>query len=1137
MARLSSPLENIKAHYDVVVVGSGYGGAIAASRMARAGQQVCLLERGKEFQPGDYPNSLRAAAPEMQADMPQGHIGCATGLYSFYVNPDMNVFQGCGLGGTSLVNANVSLRPEPRVFEDARWPQELLTDGLLEEGYRHAEEMLEPAPYPNDQPQLAKLQALEACAASLKQPFYRPPINVTFRDGLNHAGVFQRACNLCGDCVSGCNIGGKNTLAMNYLPDASAHGAELYTEVRVRHVERREGNWVVYYQPLGTARERFDAPELFVTAETVILSASSLGSTEILLRSREKGLPLSDELGRHFTGNGDFIGFGYNTDREVNAMGMGTQTPDKQDPVGPCITGIIDMRNQAELNDGIIVEEGSPPGALAVPMPEVLTAIGTVIGKDTDPGFKDRIDEKFREWQSLLLGARHGATRNTVVYLVDAHDDGNGRMYLQDDRLRIEWTGVGGQPVFTEINERLELFTKALGGTYVMNPLASKLLGNDLVTVHPLGGCAMARDAEHGVVNHKGQVFSGAQGKAVHEGLYVADGAVMPRPLGVNPLLAISALAERTCALLAKDRGWKIDYTLPSGALPVPESPKLGIQFTETMRGYLSTSVLDGYQEAATQGKQHGSPCEFTLTIASDDLDTMLEDQDHLARIVGSVLAPAISPQPMMATEGDFSLLTEDPEATDTRQMRYRMKMTSEAGRQFYFEGFKVVHSDPGPDLWADTTTLYVTVHDGDNSHGPVIGKGILTIDAVDFMRQMTTMQVSNAPGVLERLEATARFGRFFAGTLYDVYGSVFAGPKAFNADAPPREKRPLRVNAPEVHHFRSADGLQLRLTRYRGGPKGPVMLSHGLGVSSKIFSIDTIETNLLEYLWAQGYDVWLLDYRASIDLPVSNLKYSADDIATKDYPAAVATIRRITGADTIQAVVHCYGSASFFLAMLSGLQGVRSAVCSQIGTHVVVPQTMKVMSGLHFPEALSRLGVDSLTAYVDNHANWLDRLYDRALSLYPTETEERCTSASCHRISFLYSPLYEHDQLNEATHDALHEMFGVANIVAFEHLAAMARAGHLVSVSGADVYLPHLQRLAIPIAFIHGAENKCFMPRATELAYEALVERNGAALYSRHVIPNYGHIDCIFGKNAVNDVYPFILEHLEKTAGYETSD
>ena len=150
MPRLSSPIVDIKSHYTVVVVGSGYGGGIAASRLARAGQQVCLLERGKEFQPGEYPNSLSSVLPEAQVDTPQGHIGSPTGLYDFRVNNDINVFQGCGLGGTSLVNANVLLRAEPRVFDDPRWPQELGQDldTRIEEGYRRSEEMLKPSTSP-----------------------------------------------------------------------------------------------------------------------------------------------------------------------------------------------------------------------------------------------------------------------------------------------------------------------------------------------------------------------------------------------------------------------------------------------------------------------------------------------------------------------------------------------------------------------------------------------------------------------------------------------------------------------------------------------------------------------------------------------------------------------------------------------------------------------------------------------------------------------------------------------------------------------------------------------------------------------------------------------------------------------------
>src|SRR5262249_39381106 len=109
MDKLSLPLSRMKSSYDVVVVGSGYGGGVAASRLARAGRSVCLLERGKERHPGEYPDSLAKAVPEVQADTPDGHVGSPTAMFDFHVNPDLNVLVGCGLGGTSLINANVSL--------------------------------------------------------------------------------------------------------------------------------------------------------------------------------------------------------------------------------------------------------------------------------------------------------------------------------------------------------------------------------------------------------------------------------------------------------------------------------------------------------------------------------------------------------------------------------------------------------------------------------------------------------------------------------------------------------------------------------------------------------------------------------------------------------------------------------------------------------------------------------------------------------------------------------------------------------------------------------------------------------------------------------------------------------------------
>ena len=553
----------------------------------------------------------------------------------------------------------------------------------------------------------------------------------------------------------------------------------------------------------------------------------------------------------------------------------------------------------------------------------------------------------------------------------------------------------------------------------------------------------------------------------------------------------------------------------------------VGIQFTETMRGYFSSKVKDNYETAAKQGEEDNSPFEFTLTVTADNVDKFISDENHQARLEGTVTAPGISAQPLKVNHGEFNLFVVDASRVETRKMRYRLQMVAEDGTIYYLDGFKLIHNDPGFDLWADTTTLYIDVYHGEDDSSPLLGKGMLKILPADFMHQMTTIAATNAKTIEQNLEAVANFGYFFAGTLFEIYGGVLAKANVFNPDAPPRQKRPLRLSAPEVHFFNTSDGVQLRLTRYQGGVKGPVMLAPGFGTSTLAFSIDTVETNFPEYLYANGYDVWLFDYRASADLPSASTRFSTDEIATEDWPAAVAKVRELTDADTVQVVGHCIGSMSFLMAMLAGLQGVRAAVCSQLTTHPVGAALNEIKAGLRLASFLTVLGVETLNPDFDTNSKWQDYLYDALLRLYPTR--EHSNSPVDRRILFMYGEVYKLDQLNEATHNAIHEMFGPANLTFFQHISLILRQDHIVDQKGKDVYLPHLERLAIPISFIHGEDNAFFLPKGSEITYNLLREKNGKDLYTRHLIPGYAHMDCFMGKNASRDVFPVILEELEK--------
>jgi cholesterol oxidase len=762
----------MRGHYDVVVVGSGYGGSIAASRLARAGRSVCLLERGRELQPGEYPDNTVEAVREFQVDRPRGHVGPDTGLFDMRVNDDMNVLVGCGLGGTSLVNANVSLPAEDRVFDDTVWPEALRDPEALKEGYARAVAMLRPQGYPAGLPELAKLEVLEQAATGTGGSFFRPPINVTFEDGDNHVGVYQQACRLCGDCVSGCNYRAKNTTLMNYLPDAVNHGAEIYTQARVSHVERRGERWLVHYALLDRGRERFEAPLPFVSADVVVLGGGALGSTEVLLRSRQRGLPLSDRLGSRFTGNGDVLAFAYNVDQPVNGIGFGDHNVGELAPVGPCIAGIIDLRRQDVLDHGMVIEEGVIPGAVSVSLPYVFPFVAQHLGRDTDSGMKDFYEERGRELETLLQGAREGALANTLTFLVMTHDDSGGQIVLgEGDRVRVVWKGVGEQPIFQRVHETLQRATEAVGGRYVANPIWGQAFGQDLVTVHPLGGCPMADTAEQGVVDDRGRVFAGPTGEAVHDGLYVMDGAIVPRSLGVNPLLTISALAERCCELLAGPIPTGLPYAEGRTPSPPPEpATTIGVRFTERMTGAFSTRVTDGFEAAAEAGRADDSRLTFVLTVIASDLDLLLEDPTHRGRLIGTVEAPALSAGGLTVRDGDFGLFVDDPDDPDDKRMTYRMELASEDGETFHFDGFKRIRDDRGFDQWADTTTLFVTVRRG-GEDGPVAGRGILRIRPQDFMRQMTTMKVTGATGPREELAAMGRFGGYFTGSLRDVYG------------------------------------------------------------------------------------------------------------------------------------------------------------------------------------------------------------------------------------------------------------------------------------------------------------------------------------------------------------------------------
>ncbi|MBU1211328.1 MAG: GMC family oxidoreductase N-terminal domain-containing protein [Alphaproteobacteria bacterium] len=548
MTRLARPLEKLRSRYDVVVVGSGYGGGVSASRLARAGKQVAVLERGREFVTGEFPSRFPELRNELRITGKSMSSGSATALFDLRIGDDVHVLVGCGLGGGSLVNAGVCLRPDPRVFGDEVWPGQIRQDGLLDEGFRRAANWVRPATHPRAA-EMTKYQAIAGAAGATGCTMRDTPVAVSFEENVNPAGVRQPACTSCGDCCSGCNVGAKNTVALSYLPDAVRHRAEIFTEITVSRVLKRAGGgWQVHARPTGAKSNgtHGENNEILIEADVVILAAGTLGSTEILLRSVDAGLPISDRLGKRFSANGDIIAFGYGGTEIVNAIGIGHPAKIDGFEVGSAVTGQLEYRDAENLDLEYAVQDGAMPSPIAPALPLMFLPNGRLLGAV----------------QSLISGVYKGPFARLQTFFAVSHDSASGQFRLDAGKLALSWPNARNEPVYKRLGEALSAISAHVGGSYVQNPLAGTVMGQQPATAHPLGGCGMGADRLSGVVDHAGRVFdssSGAGTNAVHDGLYVIDGSIIPRSLGVNPLLTITALAERAMLHMKADYGLTFD--------------------------------------------------------------------------------------------------------------------------------------------------------------------------------------------------------------------------------------------------------------------------------------------------------------------------------------------------------------------------------------------------------------------------------------------------------------------------------------------------------------------------------------------------------------------------------------------------
>src|SRR3954447_20870882 len=535
--------------YDAVVVGSGFGGSVAACRLAESGRDVLLLERGKPYPPGSFPRTPRQVRDGAFWRPAEG----LHGLWETWSFPGLGAIVSSGLGGGSLIYANVALRKDPATFADderERWP---VSYEDLEPWYDAVEAMQGSAPYPSDREPYAstpKTNALLDAAERTGLHAFRPPISVSFappgedpgaplaRDpNVHHARRY--ACRLCGECIVGCQFGSKNTLDYTYLSAAQQAGATIRCCCEATVLEPRDGGGftVRYRQHLAAKAghrpellDPTDASERAVRAGTVVLSAGTLGSTRLLLANRASLPRLSPRLGTAFSSNGDLLFFVRGADRWLDPS------------TGPTITATarVDDRHAASGREFLLQDAGAPASSewlwQSFEAPADLWRL------------------RGRLWRRLgarpprgrgtpLAGGRGAALRPAresgamLPLLGMGRDIPGGRMTLHDDDLEVSWDARESREFFDGMEATGRALCRALGGR-MWRPGGRFAR---LMTVPPLGGCPMGAGPHDGVVDSHGRVFGA-------DGLYVADGSIMPGPVGANPSLTIAAMAERIAA-------------------------------------------------------------------------------------------------------------------------------------------------------------------------------------------------------------------------------------------------------------------------------------------------------------------------------------------------------------------------------------------------------------------------------------------------------------------------------------------------------------------------------------------------------------------------------------------------------------
>lgn len=646
---------------DVLIVGSGYGGAVSAATLAGASRTdgkpatVWLLERGQEYLPGQFPTSLAELPGHVRFSTPRSAKarGVRTGLFDVRLSHDVSAIVANGLGGGSLINAGVMAWPSTEVGQNPAWPQAIQAAWSTLSALSDDVQITLGAKLSKDRPNTVgsaqtapmKFRALAQMAG--QSPFAPAALTVALQAGTRSSdGIELDPCIGCGDCATGCNHNAKISLDTNLLARAQRLGVRLFTGATVLNIAPHPSGqgWLVEVVHTATALRERQTSSLFIHTRQLILAAGTFGTTEILMRSQAHNLPLSPMLGQGFSANGDLVGMAYGQRLPVQAIAR-EDLPAKQRQVGPTITGMIDLRAPGLAPSPHVIQDLAVPAPMHRLVEELFTTAHALHGLSTSDTTSHSPLDQFTDPMAVDKQMLDQSSLLAVI----GHDDASGRLEWVDDTttalvsrgdgaITVKWPALKADArldrQMSDLQQRCN--DSGAGGRLLPNPAWRPLPSNSeflvghargsLLTAHPLGGCRMADHFKDGVVNHLGQVWR-APGQ-LHEGLVVLDGAMIPSSLGINPALTIATLAQwATPQLMAqwrltasKDAPAPIARRRSTWRVPEFHPPKASTGWiTERMRGKAPDGV-------------HG--IELTLRFQLCDLRTLSQGAPRKSLVV-----------------------------------------------------------------------------------------------------------------------------------------------------------------------------------------------------------------------------------------------------------------------------------------------------------------------------------------------------------------------------------------------------------------------------------------------------------------------------------------------------------------------